>query len=146
MEIARISALVGAVLLGTFGGFLGWRMGKLLGARKKLKYRGVFGGALGIMVGGLMGAFAGAMLVAFVGILGGGVVGGLAGALINRKAVGFLVGLVFGPFVLALYLDKENALAWGLHGAWIGAAGGLFLTLAFSLVAWWESRARAQRG
>ncbi len=146
MEIARISALVGAVLLGTFGGILGWGTGRLLGARKKLKYLAVFGAAVGVLIGGLMGALAGAMLVAFVGILCGGVAGCLVGALVKRKALGFIVGLVLGPFVLAVYLDRENALAWGRHGAWIGASAGVFVILAFTVGDLLGSRSKANRG
>ena len=146
MEIARITAFVGAVLLGTFAGFLGWRIGRVLGARKGLNYRAIFGGGLGALIGGLMGALAGAMLVAFVGILCGGVAGCLAGALIKRRALGFILGLVLGPFVLAVYLDRENALAWGRHGACMGAAIGVFLTLAFAVGSWLEPRPKAQRG
>jgi hypothetical protein len=127
MEIARISALVGAAIIGFLGGFLGSRVGRGIAIVSGWKPGGFAGAAFGIFAGGVVGAVTGAALVAFVGILGGAVVGFILGAMINRPALGLLAGLLLGPVALALYLDNENALLWAMHGAWIGALAAVML-------------------
>jgi hypothetical protein len=130
MEIARISALVGAAIVGSLGGLLGSRVGRGIAIVSGWKPGGLTGAAFGIFAGGVVGAITGAALVAFVGILGGAVIGIILGAMIKRPALGLLAGLLLGPFALALFLNKENALLWAMHGAWIGAlAAVMFLAL-----------------
>ena len=85
------------------------------------------------------------VLVAFVGMLCGGAAGCLAGVLIKRKAIGFIAGLLLGPVALALYLDRESAIAWGLHGAWMGAAVGVLLMLCCLAAVWYKQRFAEQR-
>ena len=127
MEIARISALVGAAIVGSLGGLLGSRVGRGIAIVSGWKPGGLAGSAFGIIAGGVVGAVTGAALVAFVGILGGAVIGSVLGAMIKRPALGLLAGLLFGPVALALFLDKENALLWAMHGAWIGALAAVML-------------------
>ena len=133
MQIARISALVGAAIVGSLGGLLGSRFGRALAIVSGWKPSGLAGAVFGLFAGGVIGATMGAALVAFVGILGGAVVGSILGAMIKRPALGLLAGLLLGPVALALYLDKENALLWAMHGAWIGALAAALLLCASKL-------------
>ena len=129
MEIARISALVGAALVGSLGGFLGSGVGRGIAKLWASKPMGFVGGAFGMLAGGAIGATIGAMLVAFVGILAGAILGAILGAITKHKLFSLLAGLLLGPVLLALYLDKDNALMWGMHGAWIGALAAALLIL-----------------
>jgi hypothetical protein len=131
LEIARISALVGALFLGGVTGLLALRVGlSAQNAGSGLIQR--LGGAFVVAIFcGAIGGLAGAVVVAFAGILCGAIAGSVLGALVKRGPAGigsgFLLGSLLGPLVLALYLDREKALEWGTHGAWIAAAACLVL-------------------
>jgi hypothetical protein len=138
VELARISALVGALLLGSLGGLGSFRFGLLVRSSKRARYRGITEGVFAALICGAVGALIGAMLIAFVGILFGAIVGSLLGAMAKRGSLwtgtGFLVGSVAGPLVLAIYLDREHALFWGMHGAWMGALAGFLMVTAGLLI------------
>lgn len=133
IEIARISALVGALVLGSLAGILALRVGLNAQNASSGPLQRVGGAIIVAIFCGAIGGLAGAVVVAFVGILCGAIAGCVLGSLIKRGPAGigsgFLLGSLLGPLVLALYLDRERALEWGMHGAWIAAASCFVLLL-----------------
>jgi hypothetical protein len=129
IEIARISALIGAALLGGLGGLIALRVGLNANNQRRGPLDRAGGALVVALVCGAIGGLAGAVVVAFAGILCGAIIGSCLGAMFRRDATGigsgFLLGSLLGPLVLALYLDKAKALEWGLHGAWVAAAAAM---------------------
>ena len=76
----------------------------------------------------LFGAMVGGMIVAYIGTLTGGIAGVMTSWSLRKCNVssisplgGTFCGGVIGAVGLGLYVDKDTAVLWGLHGAWIGA-------------------------
>jgi hypothetical protein len=75
----------------------------------------------------LIGAMLGAMILAFIETLIGALGGAVVSWLLRKWKVSDIVPLggafcggVVGALGLAFYRDKDIAVLWGLHGAWIG--------------------------
>ena len=125
MEVARILAVSGAVLLGLLGLIAGSKLGKVFGRLNQVRSGSLWGGFLGAVVGGIVGALLGAMMVAVVGLLTGSLLGALVSNLVlggRRKALSIFLGSMVGATVQAFLLDQEQALVGAIYGGVIGAA------------------------
>jgi hypothetical protein len=134
VEGSRIGALVGGVLLALLGCWIGTGFGRQVGRANRMRYGAAAGGTLGAFAGGVVGVPLGVLIVAFLGTLPGAIAGALLGRLVKGGAAGVWVGALVGAGVGAVWLaftrDPEAARTGVLHGAWMGAAGGVVLGLA----------------
>ena len=133
IQLARISASLGAALFGTLGMLGAFRIQAAVKKSAPSIWRRLasifYIGLASACIGGL----AGAVVVAFVGIFCGAIVGGILGSIVRRGPAslggGVLLGSILGPVILAFYVDRASALYWGMHAAWIGALLGIGLVL-----------------
>jgi hypothetical protein len=137
VQLARIGASLGAGLFGLLGVYGSFRAGTALpGGSRRLPRRIVGAIYIGLMAA-CLGGLAGAMIVGFIGIFCGAIAGAILGGLVRggpaATGFGILLGAVIGPVVLAFLVDRESALYWGMHAAWVGAAlGGVIALLGLS--------------
>src|SRR5262249_16866145 len=98
-----------------------------------LLYASLGGAIFGALAGVLVGAVIGTIVVAHAGTLVGVILGALVGrplAKLKWKSLDSFEGTIMGagiaPLAVAWCRDQDNALAWVLHGAWLGACAGVF--------------------
>ncbi|CAN5534125.1 hypothetical protein BH10PLA2_BH10PLA2_19970 [soil metagenome] len=133
VQLARIGASLGAGLFGFLGVYGTFRMRTALPARSRRLSRTIVSAVYIGLMAACLGGLAGAMIVGFIGIFCGAVAGAVLGGLVKGGAAGtgfgILIGSVVGPVVLAFLVDRQNALYWGMHAAWIGAGLGGVIAL-----------------
>ena len=126
MEIVQIGAIVGAVLVGLPGYWVGKRYGMVIGEVNRLRHGSLYGGILGAIGGGTLGALIGALLGAIVGI----VIGMLIGAVISKwflqgfkRLLGVALGAAAGATLQAFYFDHEKAAVGAIIDATLRSPG-----------------------
>ncbi len=135
MELARISAGIGAAVLGSLGLFVGSRFGMFVGILNQIKSGSFWGGILGTIVGAVIGAMLGAMAVAFVGLLTGGLIGAVVSEWVSRgKAFIIFLGSMAGATVQTYLVDQEQALIGGGIGGAIGAGVAIIVVVGLRLL------------
>lgn len=140
MEIVQIGSLVGAVIVGLLGYWVGGRYGMIFGAVNRLKHGSLYGRILGTIIGGSFGALIGALLGAIVGIVVGSFIGALMSKWLlggRKKILGIALGAAAGATLQAFYFDQEMAMAGAIYGGIIGVAAGVAIVLAiYGLLTW----------
>lgn len=135
-EAARLGMSVGAVAFAFLLGLTGRRYGMLVGAMNQYRRGPLLGGLIGLLAGVVVGSLVGAMAVAFVGTLSGSIAGTILGNLFAPqgrkpwfKFLGGTLGACAGGIILALTIEREQALMGMLVGAGVGILAAILLVL-----------------